>query len=125
MKAFGFQGDPSLYEETIPVPVGELCLHCEERIADDDCGVVLPLIAADRKPRVAAYHFECHLRLSIGSVKHQRGECGCVSGDFSADDDAEYPSKRTAAIAATVEFYRRRPAEPEARQSNEENGERR
>jgi hypothetical protein len=108
MKAFGFAAHhPDLYEEVIPVPVGEPCLHCREPIAAADAGVAMPLITADPLPAVAVYHYECHLRMAVGSVKHQRGECGCASGDFSGDDDADYPSTRAAALAASREFYRR------------------
>lgn len=110
MKAFGFQGDPAFYEATIPVPVGESCLHCDEQIAEGDAGVVMPLIESDRQPRVAVYHWECDLRLTVGSVRHQRGECGCFTGDYSQDDDADYPSVRAAAIAAAIEFQQRRGA---------------
>lgn len=119
MKAFGFQGEPDIYEETSPVPVGELCAHCAEPIAEHDCGVVMPLLMAHGKPRIAAYHYECHIRLTVGSVKHQRGECGCFTGDFAADDDTDYPSRRAAAIAAAAEFYRKGKQSPGGRETQE------
>ena len=123
MKAFGFDSDPDWFEETIPTPVGETCLHCDDPILEGERGVTMPLIAADRQPRVAVYHWECHLRLIVGSVRHQRGQCGCFTGDFSVDDDADYPSRRAAAIAAAIEFQRRYPGDvaeaPQERQDFE------
>lgn len=106
MKAFGFHGDPALFEGTIPPPFGESCLHCGEPIEAGDAGVVMPLLGRDPLPRVSVFHYECHLRRTVGSVRHQRGECGCASGDFSADDDADYETRREAARAAMREFHR-------------------
>ena len=44
MKEFAFHGDPDSFGETIPVPVVETCLHCDEPIEESDNGVVTPLI---------------------------------------------------------------------------------
>lgn len=93
--------------EEIATPVGMTCLHCEEPIEKGDTGFLMPTIMADGMPGIEYVHFECNVRSIVGSVKHQRGECGCVTGDFSADDDAEYPTRRAAAKAALKELTRR------------------
>jgi hypothetical protein len=92
----------------VPTPIGEPCLRCDEPIDEDDRGVLMPYLAADGKAHMVAFHFECHVRSTIGSVKHQRGECGCATGDFQTDDDAEYPTRREAARAALAELERLR-----------------
>lgn len=90
--------------EVTRAPVGFPCLRCSEPIAANDPGIVMPLIGADGLMSECAEHMECHLRSLVGSVKHQRGECGCATGDYASDDDSEFLTPRQAARAATRTF---------------------
>lgn len=90
--------------EEVETPVGEPCLRCEEPIEVGDRGVMMPMLDESGE-REVALHYECHIRSIMGSVKHIRGECGCVTGKFE-DDDAEYATPREAARAALDELIR-------------------
>lgn len=67
-----------------------ICRRCEE-----------PITAADRKSPARldgnAMHYECGLRIVIGSVGHLRKECWCFGG---TSEDPEGMTKREAARAA-------------------------
>lgn len=94
----------------VPTPVGSPCLWCHFPIEEGDKGFLTLAIRQEASGPVAseeAEHHECQFRQVVGSVKHQRGECGCATGDFSGDDDAEYTDAREAARAAVREFENR------------------
>lgn len=99
--------------ERVDAPVGQLCIWCEEPVEEGDRGFIQSCMIR-KHPVTDEYlhtrepvHHECNFRQTIGSVKHQRGECGCATGDFSNDDDAEYATLREAARAALAEFESR------------------
>ena len=93
MKAFGKLVNPDL--EQTPVPVGTICLHCEEPIEEGDSGVWLN---NDTVPE----HIECFMRSIIGSVAHQRRQCSCFGGNET--EDMPGFSTHQAAIAAYNEY---------------------
>jgi hypothetical protein len=122
MGAMEFFGEPyptrllpaPIYEDIseVPTPIGLLCFSCDELIEDGDRGFIQScVIRTDEHGEYVhtrePIHHECHMRSVVGSVKHQRGECGCATGDFSGDDDAEYATRREAARAAVSEFETR------------------
>ena len=76
MKAFGEKVNPEL--EQTPVPVGVLCLHCDEPIEEGDSGVWLN---NDTLPE----HIECFMHSIIGSVASQRRQCSCFGGNETED----------------------------------------
>ncbi len=95
MKWFGVLFvDPE--EPLAPTPVGAPCGFCQEPIEAGDKGVIIPHIDTDgasEKP----YHFECHMRLTIGSLAHQERRCSCYGGN---EHDPPGMSLRQAARAA-------------------------
>lgn len=79
---FGPAWDAPFIEDAqqVPTPVGELCLECQEPIAEGEQGVVMPLIyEADGAPamRYAPEHRGCML---LGVVGHIAGTCFCHGG---------------------------------------------
>jgi hypothetical protein len=90
-------------DASVPAPVGQSCLWCEEAIDEGDSGVMIPVV--DSLERMeghwGAYHRECYLRSIVGSVAHQRRRCSCYGGD--GEDDPSL-TKREAAHAAAEEF---------------------
>lgn len=104
MTYFGWKYRGVVYDlaEPIPVPVGALCLHCEELIGEGEDGF--------RDAGMNVFHRACFIRMIVGSVAHQKGTCGCdpVSRKWCEEDDevgspsgSEEPiSKREAARRA-------------------------
>lgn len=86
-------------------PLGEKCLHCKEPIAEGDSGVMVPMVSAE-EARIVAVHRECHIRMIVGSVGHQRGLCTCDGGPGTMDDPPD-TTTREAAILAEREFLER------------------
>ena len=80
--------------ERVPVPVGKSCTLCEEPIGLQDNG----FYQADGD---YSFHFECFIRVIVGSVGHQRGTCSCYGG---TDEDPPGLSIRDAARAALLEY---------------------
>lgn len=80
----------------VPTPVGEVCFHCDEAVAQGDDGEVMPAGDAGRP-----IHRECLLRMVAGSVGHQLGTCRCYGG---AEDDPPGMTRREAARAAAELF---------------------
>lgn len=98
------------WEVQVPVPVGELCLWCDEPIEEGDIGTIQGV--AERAPtgeiisRTQPVHYECSMRSVLGSVSHVQGTCSCnIPG--SHEGDPEGMTKREAAIAAVREWKRR------------------
>lgn len=83
-------------EELIPTPVGQDCAFCEEPIEIGDRGCTIPHLGEGgvaEKP----YHFECHMRVAVGSLGHLRGRCSCYGG---TEHDPPGMTLRQAARAA-------------------------
>lgn len=91
--------------QQVPTPVGQRCMHCEEPIAGDDDGLLMPALHADRTATVEALHRECDLRMVIGSVGHQLKRCSCFGGTM---DEPPGMSRRDAARAAEILFVDKR-----------------
>lgn len=92
MKWFGIAlADPE--EVRIPTPVGQPCGFCQEPIQAGDRGCTISDFSVGENP----FHFECHMRLVIGSLAHQQGRCSCYGGEA---DDPPGMTLRQAAHAA-------------------------
>lgn len=92
MKLFGpgKWGNPELGR--IEVPVGEPCTHCEEKIKENELGVLFD-------GNIKQYmHRECFLREILGSVAHQKQRCRCFRGPDAEEEVGM--TKRQSAIAA-------------------------
>ena len=85
-------------EKLVETPVGALCGFCREEIAPGDKGCMIPSIPGGKKP----FHFECHMRLIIGSLAHLQGRCSCFGG---REHDPPGMTLRQAARAA-FEYWR-------------------
>lgn len=105
MKTFGQYRHESGEVEHIAVPVGEVCLRCEEPIAETDSGVTMPYYGKRGTPPVErAIHVECHIRSFVGSVAHQEMRCPCYGG---IDDEVNDGMSRREAARAAVDLFRR------------------
>lgn len=97
------------WEFLIATPVGELCLWCEEAVAEGDVGTVTSYVdIVDGQEAVSrrVIHHECSLRQVIGSLAHVEGRCSCV--DPGADEtDPPTMSRRQAAQAAVAAWQAR------------------
>jgi hypothetical protein len=99
VKVFGGE-HPDL--ESIPVPVGELCFHCEEVIAEGERGFS-SMYMGERGSRRIYFHRDCFLRGISGSVAHIQHKCSCyVPG--ASEGDPPGMTKREAARAAVAEW---------------------
>lgn len=81
----------------IPTPVGEVCVHCVEPIAEGEAGL--------RYVNGPVAHYECQLRGVIGGVNHILGRCTCCGG--KEDPDPPGMTRREAAKAAARLWERR------------------
>ena len=83
---FGTRWDAPVVDNAVeaPIPVGELCLYCDEPIETGDRGLFTTYVdlGADGKPEshARAVHMECNLRASVGSLAHLEGRCSCHGG---------------------------------------------
>lgn len=77
-----------------PTPIGVRCWHCAEPIEDGDQGIIMPCCGAARP-----IHLDCLLRLTLGSLGHQRRRCSCYGGD---EEDPPGLTVREAARAAVA-----------------------
>jgi hypothetical protein len=105
VKFFGVRYSSAAYLECerVQAPVGERCARCDEPIAENDDGWLIPYLGTAADPRELAYHRACHLRGIVGSVAHQQGRCSCfVPGSIFEDDPAL--TARQAAEAAEAYF---------------------
>jgi hypothetical protein len=77
---FGQPWDAPFIDDAVqvPTPVGEICLTCEEPVAEGDQGVVTPYLYAgsDGAPAQGetAVHRECML---LGVLGHLARQCDC------------------------------------------------
>lgn len=74
-----------------------VCLHCGEPI----------VMGEDRSAVFTLYplHYECAVRLCVGSVGHQEGRCPCFGGTF--EDPPGLPPRQAAIAASTLHQVRR------------------
>jgi hypothetical protein len=78
------------WERQVPQPVGQSCLYCQEAIVDGDAGTI------DQSGQII--HYECQMRMAIGSIAHQERSCLCFGG--TASEDPAHMTPRQAAVAA-------------------------
>ena len=95
MKWFGM-GIVHPEERLAPTPVGVPCGFCQEPIEHDEQGVMVTHIEQHGVSE-RAYHFECQIRLTIGSLAHQQRRCSCYGG---TEHDPPGMTLREAARAA-------------------------
>lgn len=123
-------------ERTV-TPVGAACLYCDERIAEQDQGVVMPFMPADGEPKLRAAHLDCFLqtvlphgpecdrcrglergehKMSCSYAKHG-GECDCpfgkaalamTNGDLTLGQAATLLGMTDERMLATVESWSHR-----------------
>lgn len=95
--------------ERIDTPLLTRCIWCDEPIAPDDDGLVLPFGGRldAQASQHAAYHYACFRRTLIGGVNHVRRRCACYGGD--APPDPPELSCREAAQAALDAWEGRQP----------------
>ena len=92
---FGHPSGRKDWERQVPTPLGAQCILCEELIDEGDRGQI-NLVGQ-------ITHYECQMRVVVGSVGHQMGKCSCYGG---TDEDPPGMTRRQAAIAACKLFYR-------------------
>ena len=63
------------------------CLWCDEAVLPDDLMHSL----------LPGYHYACALRMTLGSIGHVHGCCGCYVKDDTAEDDPPGLTRRQAA----------------------------
>lgn len=94
----------------LAVPPPMLCSYCECMILPSDYGsVYLSDGELDAYPNSRAIHYECEIRMSVGSISHQTGTCGCpgwvgtcdrgrlVAHILEADPEIKHQAARAAA----------------------------
>lgn len=93
--------DPEL---RVPIP-SIRCTHCGEEFQHGDRGFLQEEVREPITRRLVqpayAFHFECQMRMVLGSVGHQRGRCQCYGG---SEEDPPGMTRRQAAIAALDYF---------------------
>jgi len=98
MKQFGpFPNDNF---EIVPVPVGEICTHCAEAIAEEEPGF--------RYANGPVAHYECFMRMSVGSLAHIEKRCSCFVPGAECTDPPEM-ARREAARVAVAAWHRLQP----------------
>lgn len=94
MKYFGPECSMKDGEILVQTPIGVPCIRCDEPIKALDMGVVTNL---------GPLHYECQMRMIVGSVGHQLKQCSCYGGTL---EDPPELTKRESAIAAYKLFQR-------------------
>jgi hypothetical protein len=84
----------------IEVPVGDKCVHCEERFVLEDSGMKY---ASSKGPYA---HRNCFLRQIIGSVAHVERRCSCFVAN-AGEGDPIGMTPRQAADAAVAAWQAR------------------
>lgn len=95
-KIFGKYWENCQNLEKVPVPIGQICLFCEEPIQRYHSGEMI-------NDGTTAVHRECLVRQVVGSIGHQQKKCSCYGGN---EEDPSGLSKRQAAILACQYFDR-------------------
>jgi len=93
MKYFGPECSMKEGETLVDTPVGVQCIYCESPILAVEMGTLEPM---------GPLHYECHMRMIVGSVGHQLKQCSCFGGTL---EDPEGLTKREASIVA-YKLYR-------------------
>lgn len=89
---FGQRHPAPIYQlESVPVPVGETCVFCEEPILDGEDG----FLDAGKH----ALHRECMLYSIFGSVSHQMKVCRCYKGPEAVDCEDGLSMRQGAKLA--------------------------
>lgn len=91
-------------------PVGDACVWCEEPVAAGESGYLVPYIG-DGPVRLVAYHVECLLRCTLGSVAHLEHRCSCYVPGAVCGDPPELTKRQAAQAAERVlhaDFLERR-----------------
>ena len=63
----------------VATPVGAPCGYCGEPIERGEHGCIIPHFGKDGASE-NPYHFECHMRMIVGSLAHQQKRCTCYGG---------------------------------------------
>lgn len=87
----------------VPVPIDDACGYCDEPIAVDDDGYLVPHLTATGMCELP-WHAECQFRSLVGGLNHLRGSCTCCGGQL--DPDPPDVTKRTAARMVVAEYAR-------------------
>lgn len=87
-KYFGPKCSKKDYETLVETPVGIPCFYCEEPIQALEMGTI---------ENLGPSHYECQMRMIVGSVGHQLRKCSCFGGNL---EDPPTLTKREAAVAA-------------------------
>ena len=82
-------------ERLVETPIGKPCMLCEEGVLAGDMGTINGL--------GQIMHYECQMRLVVGSVGHLMARCSCYGG---TEEDPPGTSRRVAAKAATALWER-------------------
>jgi hypothetical protein len=104
LRTFGRRWMPG--SKLVETPVGRGCLHCKERVAEGDEGMLMPYVGEDGVVIIVPVHRECFLRSVFGSVGHQQGKCSCHGG---TETDPPGVTKRDAAWQAVFYATGRKP----------------
>lgn len=102
MKYFGDPKFRKSDEEQVETPIGVPCLYCEDPIQAGDTGTIGNTINDKGDWTKEPIHYECGIRMGVGSVGHQKGLCSCFGG---TEEDPERMTKHEAAIAAARYFH--------------------
>jgi hypothetical protein len=87
------------------VPVGELCVHCEEKIAEDDSGKATPYVRGDGTTETRHVHKECLMRMAVGSMAHLLKRCSCFGGEAPEDQTGMTLRQEALAVWEWVEEH--------------------
>ncbi len=82
-------------EQRTETPVGARCGFCVEEIEADDRGCTIP----DMSGGEGAYHFECYIRVIVGSLAHQQKRCSCYGHDCTELDPPNMTLREAARVA--------------------------
>lgn len=83
------------HEIQVTAPVGQKCLWCDEEIQPLDVGTI------DHADQIL--HYECSMRMILGSVGHIRKRCSCYGG---TEEDPAGMTRRQAAKESVREWER-------------------
>jgi hypothetical protein len=104
MKWFGTSWNAPINQESehVATPVDDICMHCTERIAAADDGVIIPhrgetVPNCDYEATAKPYHRECFLRITLGSLAHLERRCSCYGG-HDLDDPNLSPRENAQAV---------------------------
>lgn len=82
------------------IPVGQMCLWCDEEIVPGDSGF-LAVAIDDEVARRKAWHRECFLRTLSGSIAHVEKRCSCFGGT-DPEHEPHFSKREEAQIAVRL-----------------------